>query len=358
VRRGRVPGSVNCGNEPLRVPSCAVPDVYLAIDIGGSKLTAGIVDDRGVVLVRDRVPTPPRDVWPVLARLVRRVMAAAPSVPVACGVGCSGPIVRAAGTVAPLAIPSWRGFQLRSLMADLSGVPTVVDVDAKALVLGEVWCGAARGVTDVIGVTMSTVVSGGIISGGRLLHGRVGNAGGIGHVVVEPEGRPCACGGLGCLDAYCSRAVIEEETGRVAQRAPRAIVERTGTLVGRAVATVAAVVDLRLCVVGGSLGLGYGEALLDAAQHEVDARARLSHLAPRSDARPDPRSDTPAHPVAPATSVRFVAAANGPHAPLIGAAALARFYGHGDTAERPARPADGTAEHPGSHAAEPSDTRG
>ena len=196
-------------------------DPTLAIDIGGAKLTAGIVDDEGTVLIRDRVPTPARDVWPELARLVKRVVAASPEPPVMAGVGCSGPVRASEGLVSPLAIPSWRGFPLRDHVQELTGLPTVVDTDAKAFVSGEVWKGAAQGVADVIGVVVATSVSGGIISGGRLLHGRLGNAGGIGHLVVEPEGRPCVCGGHGCLEAYCSRLSIEEETGRAAQRAPR-----------------------------------------------------------------------------------------------------------------------------------------
>jgi glucokinase len=277
-------------------------ELYLAIDIGGTKLTAGIVDELGVVLIRDRVPTPTRDVWQALSRLVRRVVAASPEPPVACGVGCGGP-VKSDGSVSPLYVPSWRAFALRDQVEQLTGLPTVIDTDAKALASGEAWHGAAQGVTDFIGVVVATGVSGGIISGGRLLQGRSGNAGGIGHMVVEPEGRECACGGQGCLDAYCSRAAIEEETGRAAQRAPRAIMERTGTLVGRALASVGAVVDLKLAVVGGSLALGFGDVFFEAAQHELDLRARLGFT----------------------TGFRIVPAGLGHHAPLVGAAALARF---------------------------------
>lgn len=285
-----------------------MPDLYLAIDIGATKLTAGIVDSAGSVLIRDRVPTPTRpvptrDVWSAVARLVKRVVAASPVPPIACGVGCGGPIVHAKGQVSPLYIPSWRGFELRDLLTELTGLPTVVDTDAKALASGEAWCGAAQGISDFIGVVVASGVSGGIISGGRLLQGRLGNAGNIGHMVVEPDGRPCACGGVGCLDAYCSRAAIEDETGRAAQRAPRAIMERTGTLVGRALASVGAVVDLKLAVIGGSLALGYGDVFFDAVQHELDLRARLGFI----------------------SGFRTVPVGHGHHAPLVGAAALARF---------------------------------
>lgn len=276
---------------------------YLAIDIGGTKLTAGIVDELGSVVIRDRVPTPPRDVWQALSRLVRRVVAASPAPPMACGVGCGGPVKHAEGTVSPLYVPSWRAFPLREQIEQLTGLPTVIDLDGKAFASGEAWVGAAQGVSDFIGVVVATGVSGGIISNGRLLQGRSGNAGGIGHLVVEPEGRPCKCGGQGCLDAYCSRAAIEDETARAAQRAPRAIMERTGTLVGRALASVGATVDLQLAVIGGSLALGFGDVFFEAAQHELDVRARLGFL----------------------QGFKIVPPGTGHHAPLVGAAALARF---------------------------------
>jgi glucokinase len=276
--------------------------VFLAVDIAGSTLKAAIVDESGTMLVRDRVPTPARDVWPSVARLVRRVIAASPAPPAACGVACSGPIDAAAGTVSPLAIPSWQEFPLRDTVAELTGLAVTVDTDAQALVLAEAWAGAARGMSDVIGVVVANSVTGGIISNGRLLQGRFGNAGTIGHMVVEPDGRPCACGGVGCLDAYCSRASIELETGRDMQRAPMAIKERTGTLVGRALASVAALVDLRCAVIGGSVALTFGEPFFAAVSSELERRTGLEFTR-GFDVRP---------------------AALGGHASLIGAAVLAQ----------------------------------
>jgi len=211
-------------------------------------------------------------------------------------------MVPASGLVSPLYIPSWRGFALRDLLVELTGLPTLVETEAKAIAAGEAWHGAGRGIDDFIGVVVATGVSGGIISGGRLLQGRVGNAGNMGQLVVEADGRECLCGGFGCLDAYCSRRAIEDETGRAAQRAPRAIVERTGTLIGRALVSVGAIVDLKIAIIGGTLALGYGDVFFDAVRHEVDTRARLGHLRGFS--------------IAPV--------ALGHHAPLVGAAALAR----------------------------------
>ncbi len=275
---------------------------YLAIDVGGAKLAAAIVNEQGEVLVRDRIATPQREVWAAFSRLVLRVVAAAPTPPVGCGVGCGGPMNPVDRTVSPLYIPSWRGFPLAAEVEALTQLPTAVDNNAKTVAMAEAWCGAAVGVHDFVSLVMGAGVGGGIVSGGKVLDGRLGNAGHIGHLVVEPDGRPCPCGGKGCLEAYCSGRAIEEETGRPPQRAPQAIVERTGILTGRALASVGAICDLRLAVVGGSVALGFGEPFFGAAQMELDQRARLSFT----------------------QGFKVVPAGLGQLAPLVGAAALAR----------------------------------
>ncbi len=281
----------------VRVSTC-----YLAIDVGGTKLAVGIVADTGEVLVRDRVATPTRDVWPALSRVVLRVLAAAPTPPVSAGIGCGGPMNPTTRSVSPLHIPSWKEFALADEVETLTQLPTVLDNNAKAVALGEAWCGAAMGVRDFVAVVMGAGVGGGIVSGGKLLEGRLGNAGHIGHIVVEPEGRDCRCGGRGCLEAYCSGQAIEDETGRPPQRAPQAIVERTGLLTGRALASLGAICDLQMAVIGGSVALGFGEPFFSAAQQELDQRARLSFT----------------------SGFRVVPAGLGQLAPLVGAAALAR----------------------------------
>lgn len=275
-------------------------DTYLAIDVGGTKLAAGIVDAAGTIVLRDRVATPQREVWPALSRLVSRVLAAAPEPPVGCGVGCAGPLDPVDHTVSPLHIPTWQRFPLRDEVNQLTGLEVRVDLDARALVMGEAWCGAAVGHTDFIGVVMGTGVGGGVISRGRMLAGRLGNAGQIGHFVVEPNGRDCVCGGKGCLEAYCGGRAIEAETGRPPQRAPQAVVERTGLLVGRTLASVAAVCDMRLAIVGGSVALAFGEPFFTAVQQELDLRARLPFV----------------------QGMRVMPSGLGADAPLIGAAAL------------------------------------
>ena len=287
---------------------------FLAIDVGTDRLAAGVVDGAGEVVVRDRVATPPRDVWPALHRLVRRVVAARPEDAdplVACGVSCEGPIDAISGTVTPLHLPVWQSFELRERVGELTDLPTVLGPAAQGRVLAERWKGAAGDATDVMVVLVSDAVEAGIISNDRLLHGRLGNAGQLGHVVVEPDGRPCVCGGAGCLTAYVSSSAIEDETNRPLRRAPASVVERAGVMIGRAVASAVAVLDLRLVVLTGSVPAAFGPALLDAARRELDQRSRMSHVrggADRSEHR-----------------VRLEFSLLGREAPLVGAAALARW---------------------------------
>ena len=286
---------------------------YLAIDVGTDRLAAGVVDEAGEVVVRDRVATPPRDVWPALHRLVRRVVAARPedAEPLAtCGVSCEGPIEREQGTVSPLHLPVWQRFELRERVRDLAGLPTVLGPAAHARVLAERWIGVAQDVDDVMVVLISDAVEAGVVSNGRLLQGAQGNAGQLGHVVVEPDGLPCPCGGLGCLTAYASSSAIEDETNRPLRRAPAQVIERTGMMIGRAVASAVAVFDLRLVLLAGAVPSAFGTPLLEAARRELDQRSRLAHLRLGTD-RAVHRTD-----------LDFTVL--GSEAPLVGAAALAR----------------------------------
>jgi len=276
----------------------------LAIDIGGTKLAVAEVDGRGSIGQRRSVPTPdsgdPEVVFAALADVVGPVRSG--SAATLCGVGCGGPMTADGETVSPLNIPAWRRFPLRRRVQELVGLPVAVDNDAKALALGEGWVGAARGVRNYLGMVVSTGVGGGIVLDGRLLDGADGNAGHIGHVVVEPDGRPCACGGRGCLEAEASGMSIELMTGHAAAEADDGVRRRTGTMVGRAVASVANLLDLQLAVVAGSVALGFGEPFFTAAQEEIDLRSRLDF----------------------ARGTRIVPAGLAESGPLVGAAAVAR----------------------------------
>jgi glucokinase len=291
-------------------------DACLAIDVGGTKLAAGMVTEAGVLLRDRRVQTPASGdaevLFAALAALIDDVIGRGPPrssdgahgdevIPVACGVGCGGPMDLGAGTVSPLNIPAWRGFPLVTRVAEHTGLTVTMDNDAKALALGEGWTGAARGCADYIAMVVSTGVGGGIVLGGQIVDGASGNAGHIGHVIVEPDGRRCACGGRGCLEAEASGTAIAARTGRPAAEASQEEVVRAGTLVGRAVGSACNLLDIELAVVGGSVALGFGAPFFAAANDELHARARLSFSA----------------------RARIVPSGLGPAGPLVGAGALA-----------------------------------
>ncbi|MCU1459822.1 MAG: putative sugar kinase [Actinomycetia bacterium] len=283
------------------------PGPVLAVDVGGTKLAAGIVDDQGALSVAARIDTPlgtdAERLFAALLGLIHTVVGEDEAgMPARCGVGCGGPMEHHGELVSPLNIPAWRRFPLRARLAAELGVPVAVDNDAKALALGEGWRGAAQGTSNYLAMVVSTGVGGGIVLDGRLLEGASGNAGHIGHIVVEPDGRVCECGGRGCLEAEASGTAIAAITGRPAVEADAATIQRVGTLVGRGVADVVTLLDLPLAVVAGSVALGYGTPFFAAANAELAARARLDF----------------------ARGARIVPAGLGGSAPLIGAAAVAR----------------------------------
>jgi glucokinase len=253
-------------------------DLALSIDVGGSKIAVGLVTRNGELIDRTQFVVNAQDSSEELfddlsravdAQLLRAVdhHGVRPSV---VGVGSAGPITANVETISPLNIPQWRGFELRQRLETLTGLPVFGDGDAKALALAEGWLGAARGVDNFMAMVVSTGVGGGIVLNGQLLDGETGNAGHIGHVIVEPNGRRCACGGRGCLEAEASGPAIEAITGRSPTQPTYEIMVRTGRLVGRGVASVCNLLDLKLVVVGGSVALGFGATFFNAAQRTLD----------------------------------------------------------------------------------------
>ncbi len=290
-------------------------DLALAVDIGGTKMAAGLVSLDGSLVERamrptraSRGPDDAEDLWNDLAELVEGVAGrvGARDRLVVLGTGCGGPMSPGGAEVSPLNIAGWRGFPLRARLAGLTGLPTFVDNDAKALALGEGWVGAAVGYADYMALVVSTGIGGGIVLDGRLLNGRLGNAGHIGHVVVVPDGRVCSCGSRGCLEAEASGTALEALTGEPARVAPPEWIERTGTLVGRALATAVVLLDLSLAVVSGSVALGFGEPFFRAAQAEMDELCRIEF----------------------ARGARVVPGGLGDRGPLVGAARVG-LYGAG-----------------------------
>jgi glucokinase len=286
-------------------------DQVLAVDIGGTKIAVGVVDEAGAVVLRSDIRTEGRSsadhLFATLTELVDQVRAEAGTTPVGCGVGCGGPMTAGGATVSPLNIPVWRDFPLKDRLAEHTGLATWVDNDAKALALGEGWVGAAKGRRDFVAMVVSTGVGGGVVCDGRLVDGADGNAGHIGHIVVAPEGRACPCGSRGCLEAEASGTAIRAITGIDPKEVDDDVKARSGRLVGLAVASVANLLDIPFACVAGSVALGFGEPFFAAAQAELSARARLEFS---RDARIEP-------------------AGLGKDGPVVGAGAVAwRALGH------------------------------
>lgn len=278
-------------------------ELALAIDIGGTKVAAGVVTADGELSGRRQEPNVGESAGALYAQVLRLGRAAfddAGVAPVVCGVGCGGPAREHHRLLSPLNIPVWRDFPLGERLAADLGLPTFVDNDAKALALAEGWCGAAQGVQNYIGMVVSTGVGGGIVLNGELLEGADGNAGHIGHVFVEPDGHADAIGASGLLEGSASGTGIAGATGRPAAEADSEVRRQVGVWVGRAVASVANLLDLRLAVVAGSVALGYGGDFFTAAQETIDELCLIQHAA----------------------GTRIVPAGLGDEAPLIGAAAV------------------------------------
>jgi glucokinase len=188
----------------------------LGIDIGGTKLAAGIVSAEGNILVRGEIPTLAREgLEPVLDRIVglgRDLLAraAAKKEPVKrIGVGCAGPVDIGAGKVFnPPNLPGWSEVSLVERVEAALGLPAVLENDANAAALGEFRYGAGRGARSLVYLTVSTGIGGGIILDGKVWHGLKDSAGEVGHMTVFPDGPLCGCGNRGCLEAISSGTSI------------------------------------------------------------------------------------------------------------------------------------------------------
>jgi glucokinase len=304
------------------------PRPALAIDVGGTKLAAGLVEPAGRVLSWTQVPTPAdldaEQLWRTLDALLTDVLDSAgvsPADLAGCGCGCGGPMEWPSGLVSPLNIPAWRSFPLRTKLTDrLGGIPVRVHNDAICMVAAEHWRGAGRGRDNVLGMVVSTGVGGGLVLDGRLTAGASGNAGHIGHVVVDPDTGPeCACGGRGCLEAIARGPALVQwaqeqgwrpdqqdatakelaADGALGHPVGLAAMRRAGRALGIAIASATVLCDLEVVSLGGGLSQA-GPLLFDPLEESLRAYARLGF----------------------ARQVSVVPAALGHSAGLVGAAAL------------------------------------
>lgn len=270
--------------------------VALAVDLGGTKVETGLVDDAGAVVEGSRFREPTgntSDSATLEAAVSRAVVSALAALPadatlIGAGIGSAGPVNVPLGAVSPLNIPAWRDYPLRARVASLVpvGLPVTMRMDGLCIVLAEHWVGAGQGCDNLMGMIVSTGIGGGLILDGHTVAGPTGNAGHIGHVEVGGFDDPCLCGGTGCVEGIASgpRSVAwanrqgwvgtsgEDLAASYAAGDPiaRAAVERAGRAIGQAIASATALNDLDLVAIGG----GFSHVTPDLFDHIRTAIAK------------------------------------------------------------------------------------
>ncbi len=195
----------------------------LGIDVGGTKIAVGVAIPDGTVLAHRQTPSHaaegPDAMIQRIADLSNAVVADAGMTLDAIeriGIGCGGPLDPWRGVVHnALNNPGWVDVPIVARIEEALGRPAVLDNDANAAALGEHRFGAGRGCAEMVYLTVSTGIGGGVIAGNRLLHGANGNAAELGHISVDARGRACHCGSVGCIEAYASGTSI---AARAAER--------------------------------------------------------------------------------------------------------------------------------------------
>ena len=198
----------------------------IGIDLGGTKIGTGLVNGRGEVLFSDYQPT---EAIQGQDAVIKRMLDAAHRVMdeagitiedvSGIGIGSPGPLDIPKGMlIDPPNLPTWRNVPLRQIIQDSLGAPTYLENDANAAAIGEYLYGAGRGTRNMVYVTVSTGIGGGLILNGRIYHGVNGSAGEIGHMTIMPRGPHCGCGNRGCLEALASGTAIAREGQELVDR--------------------------------------------------------------------------------------------------------------------------------------------
>lgn len=270
-------------------------DYAIGVDLGGTNLRAAAVSRDGRMLKKLGGSTPVsagRDA--VIADIVRSIQALreglAGQALAGVGVGIPGYILIEKGIVtgAPN-LPDFVNYPVREEIENGLGAKVILENDANAAALGEKWMGAGRDVSDLVLLTLGTGIGGGIISGGRVLHGCLGMAGEIGHITVVPNGYLCGCGNTGCVEKYASATAVSamakllnlghdltaEQVYRLAldgnERA-KAIFEAAGVALGTVLADLINIFNAPLYLLGGGL-TGAWECFHPSMLGEVSRRS-------------------------------------------------------------------------------------
>ncbi len=271
-------------------------DAALALDIGGTKLAAGVVlrdgTVHGFVVEPTRRAEGPEIIVPRLFELGERALERARQEGITevagAGISCGGPLDAGRGVlVRPLHLPGWHDVPIAALTTEHFGMPAALENDATLAALAEQRFGAARGARSMIYLTISTGIGGGAVVNGQLYRGAAGNGGEFGHITVVRGGRVCLCGRRGCLEAYASGtsigvradeliaagklptrlvapATAQEVTEALAARDPVAVAvwDETVELLGQAVTDLVNILEPEVVVIGGGVTRS-GSLLLD-----------------------------------------------------------------------------------------------
>lgn len=260
------------------------PGRWVGLDVGGTKVLAGLVDDSGRVVRTARLssrgaPGGVAGLENVLTEAVELVCDGTP--PAGVGVAAAGFVDRAAEHVVFAPHLPWRGEAVRSRLARRWDLPVVLENDATCATWAEVEHGALVGVDQGLLVTVGTGIGGGVVVGGGVVRGAGGMAGEFGHARVVPEGRACPCGLRGCWEQYASGSALVAAAGadhedgpavtaaaRAGDQVARAAFEEVGTWLGVGVANLVAALDPEVVVVGGGVTEA-GDLLLDPARRAL-----------------------------------------------------------------------------------------
>jgi glucokinase len=270
----------------------------IGLDIGGTKISGGVIDGRGVILARGRKDTPAHDLAAVIAVAANLIRELSLEHKIdAVGVACAGFIDRSGSTVLFAPNLTWRDEPLKEDLESVLHLPVILENDANAATWGEFRFGAATEADDMVLVTVGTGIGGGIVVDGVLMHGAFGVAAELGHMRVVPGGIRCGCGNRGCWEQYASgSALVREARELVLSATPRAarlgelcggdpaalsgpdvtraavegdpaaveLLADLGAWIGEGLASVAAILDPELVVLGGGVSEA-GALLVDPA---------------------------------------------------------------------------------------------
>ncbi|HKX65650.1 MAG TPA: ROK family glucokinase [Intrasporangium sp.] len=313
----------------------------IGVDIGGTKVAAGVVDEHGTITHRTRRETPERSTSPAI---VEETIAACveelidrqdPADVVAVGVGAAGFVSEDRGTVLFAPHLSWRQEPLRSRLAGRVPWPVTVDNDANAAAWAERTFGAARGESHVVVITLGTGIGGALIIDGEVQRGRHGIAGEYGHMQVVPGGVRCECGNRGCWEQYASGNALVREARALIEAGSPVVADLVARLGGDATALNGPVITEAardgdstaremLAEIGDWLGVGMANlaAAFDPAMFVIGGGVSAADELLLGPAREAFRRQLPGRGYRP--EARIVRAQLGADAGLIGAAELAR----------------------------------